>query len=97
MWTISEYEIFTAAPGSESSDYFAFAVVDPLIDYKVNPLNDYNYFCQREMPAGAVGTLADPVNYYPCVGSTTKFKWDGFRLSLKEAVECGRWVTGSLD
>lgn len=41
VWTVSEYEIFTAAaPGSGSSDYCAFAVVDPLIDYKVNPLEN---------------------------------------------------------
>lgn len=66
-----------------------FAVVDPLIGYKVNPTADYNYFCQRQLASGVVGTLADPVDYYGCVVAPAKFKWDGVRLSLEEPVECG--------
>ncbi|KAF6224712.1 hypothetical protein HO173_012869 [Letharia columbiana] len=88
-WNISELAIFTAAPGGESSDLIDFAVVDPLVDYHVNPSESWNYFCQRQLPAGNAGSLADPVDYYTCIGSPTQFKWDGVRLSLKEVVECG--------
>lgn len=71
-WEISDLEVDSAN--------LSFQLFDPI--------TETNYLCHREIAVGSTLSIADPVNYYPCDSTTTTFKWDGSRLSLKEEIQC---------
>ncbi len=71
-WTVSDIQVDSANLSIEVSD----------------PVLETKYLCHREIAVGSTLSIADPVNYYPCDGAATTFKWDGSRSSLKEEIQC---------